>query len=174
MQTLVGNKHPEQHRGKLMTTPVILCVDDESDVLDALQRVFIDEPYRILRAQSGEEGLALLKQSPVQLIIADYRMPGMNGADFLVQAHEIAPDCLNIMLSGVAEVTTVLELIESRVIYTFVSKPWIDDDLRLAIKRALEYQGTQREVRRLEETLEQVNRELAELKARGPRQGNDG
>jgi CheY-like chemotaxis protein len=73
VQTFIDNKHPGQHRGRLMTTPVILCVDDESDVLDALQRVFIDEPYSVLRAQSGEEALELLKQSPAQLIIADYR-----------------------------------------------------------------------------------------------------
>jgi DNA-binding NtrC family response regulator len=70
-------------------------------------------------------------------------------------------------------VATVLELIENRVIYTFVSKPWNDDELRLTVQRALEYQATQQEVRRLEETLEQVNQQLAQLRGEDRQRGDE-
>ena len=70
------------------------------------------------------------------------------------------------MLSGFAEAAAVLDLIEKGVIYTFVAKPWNDSELRLTIKRGLEYLATRLEVVRLTAALEQVNQELGELRAR--------
>ncbi len=127
----------------------ILCVDDEAGVLDALQRVFLDDGYELLLAVGGEQGLALVRANPVELVVSDYRMPGMSGAELLSRVHEQRPDVIGIMLSGFTRAENVAELIEADVIYTFVSKPWHDDELRLTVKRALEYRRARLEIARL-------------------------
>jgi response regulator RpfG family c-di-GMP phosphodiesterase len=61
----------------------ILFVDDEVNILSALQRLLRKEAYRVLTASSGEAGLTLLQKHPVDLVISDQRMPGMSGTEFL-------------------------------------------------------------------------------------------
>ena len=61
----------------------ILIVDDEPNVISSLKRALVDEPYAIYSVNSGEDGLKLLKQHKIKLIISDERMPGMAGSDFL-------------------------------------------------------------------------------------------
>ena len=68
-------------------TPLVtvLLVDDEENILRALQRLLMDEDIEVLTAASGEQGLAVLRDAEnVGLIISDQRMPGMNGAEFLI------------------------------------------------------------------------------------------
>ena len=90
----------------------ILCVDDERNVLRALERLFLDDDYEILTASSGEEGLELLNAAPqVQVVISDFRMPGMNGVDFLKQVFETHPDTIRIVLSGYADTAAVVAAI---------------------------------------------------------------
>jgi two-component system NtrC family sensor kinase len=132
-----------------MTGTTILCVDDEGHVLDSLRRVFLDDGYELLTALGGEEGLALVRRRAVELIISDYRMPGMTGAELLSKVHEERPDVIGIMLSGFTRAENVAELIEADVIYTFVAKPWHDDELRLTVKRALEFRRARLEIARL-------------------------
>jgi CheY-like chemotaxis protein len=143
----------------------ILCVDDEEEVLRALQRVFLDESYCVLTAVSGAEGLAIVDREPLDLIISDYRMPSMNGAEFLGRVHASHPEILGIVLSGHAEASTVARLIEQRVVYTFVAKPWNNDELRLTVMRGLEAAATRRENARLAAALEVVEQLPAGLMA---------
>ena len=75
----------------------ILCVDDEENVLKSLKRLFLDSEYEIFIAKSGEEGLALLRKTEhVQIVISDYRMPKMNGIDFLKEVYRYS----GLILSG--------------------------------------------------------------------------
>lgn len=136
-----------------MTVATILCVDDEPDVLAALQRVFLDQDYRVIVAASGEEALGILAEIEVEVIISDYKMPQMNGGEFLSRAHRHDPDVIGIVLSGYIEADTVIDLIEADVIYTFVAKPWHDDELRLTVKRAIDYRRMRKKLARLEATL---------------------
>ena len=69
----------------------LLFVDDEQNILTALCRLFRREGYQILLANSGKEGLELLQQNEVSLIISEQRMPEMIGAEFLARSQEIAP-----------------------------------------------------------------------------------
>ncbi len=117
----------------------ILCVDDEKNVLRSLQRLFIDEDYQISTATTGEEGLAILEDEPdVQLIISDYRMPGMDGVEFLKLANERRPATIRIVLSGYADTASVVAAINDGQIYKFIPKPWNDEELLLTIQKALE------------------------------------
>ena len=105
-----------------MSQYTILCVDDEENILTALERTFLEEEdYEILTANSGEEGLKLLEGNQVDLIISDQRMPGMSGVEFLKKARELYPDTIRIALSGFADFDTITKAInEGR--YTAYSK----------------------------------------------------
>jgi two-component system, NtrC family, sensor kinase len=117
----------------------ILFVDDERNVLRSLERTFMDEEYEILTAPSGAEGLSLLQEvTPVQVVISDYRMPQMNGVDFLREVCRLWPDTVRIVLSGYADTAVVISAINEGEVYKFIPKPWNDDELRIAIINALE------------------------------------
>ncbi len=139
----------------------ILCVDDESNVLKALRRLFMDEDYDIITATSGEEGLEELNDNPgIQLVISDYRMPGMNGVDFLKEVFERRPDTIRIVLSGYADTAAIVAAINEGKIYKFIPKPWNDDDLRVTIDKALELYFLQKENVSLTKELQDSNEEL--------------
>jgi two-component system NtrC family sensor kinase len=142
----------------------ILCVDDERNVLKALERLFLDSDYEIITAESGEEGLEILKDTePVQLIISDYRMPGMNGVDFLKEVCNLKPDTIKIVLSGYADTASIVEAINEGRIYKFVPKPWNDDDLKVTVSNALDYYFAQEKNIQLSMELEAKNDELREI-----------
>ncbi len=143
----------------------ILCVDDERNVLKALRRLFMDEDdYDIIIAESGEEGLqALEEEKDIRLGVSDYRMPGMNGVEFLSQVCEKWPETIRIVLSGYADTAAVVEAINLGQIYKFIPKPWNDDELKSAISAALQHQELQRQNNRLNEELQKKNQQLEEI-----------
>lgn len=143
----------------------LLCVDDERNVLRALERIFMDDDYEILTASSGEEGLAIFTENPdIQVVISDYRMPGMNGVEFFRQVCENHPDTVRIVLSGYADTPSVVSAINEGQIYKFVSKPWSDEDLRQTVAKAVESFAMHQQNRAMAKELEALRRELAELK----------
>lgn len=145
----------------------ILCVDDERNVLRSLERIFLDDDYEILTANSGEEGLELLDQSAqVQVVISDYRMPGMNGVDFLKEVFGRRPETIRIVLSGYADTAAVVAAINEGKIYKFIPKPWNDDELRLTVAKAIETFEIHRKNLELTRELAQTNEELSEMNAR--------
>lgn len=142
----------------------ILCVDDEQNVLKSLTRLFLDEDYEILTALSGEEGLEMLgNESTIQVIISDYRMPGMNGVDFLKQVYERWSDTMRIVLSGYADTAAVVGAINEGHIYKFIPKPWNDDELKVTIANAVETYYLQKRNEELTEELQDSNEELKML-----------
>ena len=116
----------------------ILLVDDEPNVLNALRRVFRQENYTIVTASNGQEAIELLNKEPFQLMISDYMMPAMNGAELLKQVKALHPDMIRIMLTGHADTGAVMGAINEGAVYKFILKPWNDDDLRITVGLALE------------------------------------
>ena len=136
----------------------ILCVDDERNVLRSLERLFIDDNYEIFLADSVEEGLKLLEsEGPFHVVISDYRMPVMNGVDFLKAVYEKQPETVRIVLSGYADAGAIVAAINDGHIYKFIPKPWNDEELRVTIANSLERYFLQRNNRELLEKLAQVN-----------------
>lgn len=132
----------------------ILCVDDEKNVLRALERLFMDEEYEIITATSGEEALSLMEEHPeVQLVVSDYRMPGMDGVEFLRQVNERWPQTIRIVLSGFADTAAIVGAINEGQIYKFIPKPWNDDELKVTIAKALEVYFLRRKNERLTDEL---------------------
>lgn len=143
----------------------ILCVDDEKNVLKSLRRLFIDEDqYEILIAESGEEGLNILEEdNEIKLVISDYRMPGMNGVEFLSQVCSRWPHIIRIVLSGYADTAAVVEAINLGQIYKFIPKPWNDEELKTAVHTALQHQDLQIQNTKLADELQQKNQQLKEV-----------
>lgn len=144
----------------------ILCVDDERNVLRSLERIFLDDDYEILAAASGEDGLELLESAgQVQVVISDYRMPGMNGVEFLREVYKRYPASIRIVLSGYADTAAVVSAINEGHIYKFIPKPWNDEELRFTVAKAIDNFLIQRKNRQLAEELRLKNEELQELNA---------
>ncbi len=116
----------------------ILLVDDEPNVLNALQRVLRQENYQVVTANNGKEALELLRHAPFHLIITDYMMPVMNGGDLLRQAKTLHPEMIRILLTGHADTAAIMAVVNEGAVYKFILKPWNDDELRVTLALALE------------------------------------
>ena len=146
-----------------MERPRILVVDDEPDILDSLKLTFEDE-YEVLAAQGGQEALGVLRQETVAVIVADQRMPGMTGAEFLERALELAPRAIRIMLTGYTDMDALIAAVNDGKIYRYIAKPWSPEELKLDVRRALEsYQMAEELDRRYAEIL-RLNQELEEAR----------
>ncbi len=141
----------------------ILFVDDETNVLKALRRLFYNEPYIAYFASSGAEGLDVLRQNTVDLIISDMRMPEMNGAEFLSQVFIQWPETIRILLTGYADFQSTIDAVNKGRIYNYCNKPWNDEELKLLIRNALEQKRLREERDRLSDIVHQQNKELKEL-----------
>ena len=118
---------PERER-----RPAIVAVDDEPAVLAAVSRDLrrrFGERYRIMRAPSGAEALEILRQlrtrgDQVALLIADQRMPGMAGTEYLVQARKIVPDAKRVLLTAYADTSAAISAINDVALDYYLLKPW--------------------------------------------------
>lgn len=140
----------------------ILCVDDEIDNVEALERLF-RRKYNVFKATSAEEGLEILKQEPVSLIISDQRMPHMTGVEFLEKSIKIQPDPARILLTGYTDIDSVIAAINSGQIYRYVTKPWDSNDLQNAVDRAIERYQLNRELKSTNAALKNALDELKSL-----------
>lgn len=142
--------------------PRILFVDDEPGVLNAMQRLFYDEPYEVLTASGGGAALELLQESgPVQLVISDYRMPGMTGVEFLQQVMQRWPDTRRIILSAFPDSDVLLASVNEGRVHRFLVKPWDNDAIKAVVGEMLEEYGMLVNFRLGAEELARSNRLLS-------------
>ncbi|MBI5233136.1 MAG: response regulator [Deltaproteobacteria bacterium] len=140
--------------------PKVLFVDDEENVLRSLKRLLVDEKVDIYTASSGKAGLEILKEGGFSVIVSDQRMPEMSGAEFLEKAKRISPDAVRIVLTGYADVNAAMDAINKGGAYRYITKPWNDNDLVIAILNAVEMSNLQRENKYLTELTKKQNEEL--------------
>jgi diguanylate cyclase (GGDEF)-like protein len=141
----------------------LLLVDDEEDVGAALERLLRHDGYKILHANSGTQGLEILTQHEVGVVISDQRMPGMSGVEFLTQVKELYPDTIRIVLSGYADLDSVTAAINQGAIYKFFTKPWDNDVLRVDVMEAFWRQELVREKGQLLQQIQSANELLAQV-----------
>lgn len=140
---------------KAALKPRILCVDDEAPLLRALSNA-LRRSYEVLTAASAEEGLEVLeRESPIDVVLSDMRMPGMNGAEFLSIVRERYPDTMRVLLTGFANVDSAIAAVNQGQIFRFLTKPFPPDELRRELaaavaerKHRLALQSQQRELHR--------------------------
>ena len=141
----------------------LLLVDDEIGIVKALARVFRQENYEVVTAASGDEALQRLAEGDFQLVISDFMMPGMNGAQFLREVKARWPETIRIMLTGQANTDAVMGAINDGAVYKFILKPWNDDDLRVTVALALEQFDLIARNRALRTENEKKTREISAL-----------
>ena len=149
----------------------ILCVDDEEGILTALRQQLgarFGHECEIEVAQSGGDALELIDElekdgEPLAVIIADQIMPGMKGVELLEEVHRRSPGTTKILLTGQAGLDAVVSAINRAGLNRYISKPWDEPDLRLAVENLLRQYRLDRENRRLLIDLEERNRDLEEM-----------
>jgi len=156
---------PENGAAAPGSESTLLLVDDESNILSSLRRLFRPQGYRVLTAESGKAGLDIMEREKIDLIISDMRMPEMTGAEFLAIVAQRWPHVVRILLTGYADLTSTVDAINKGAIYRYVSKPWEDNDLRLTVQQALEQQNLKKERERLVALVARQNCELKDLNA---------
>lgn len=134
----------------------VMLVDDEVNVLSALKRVLTgigtsSERLEIELETFSDPLKALERGSYVSfdLVMSDYRMPGMSGVEFLQRFIAIQPNVARLIVSGYADLPGLIEAINSVQIFRFISKPWHDFELKAAVAQALQYREMARENQRL-------------------------
>jgi response regulator RpfG family c-di-GMP phosphodiesterase len=145
----------------------VLIVDDEENILRAIERLFIDEDYEVVTASSGDRALALLAgaEAPA-VIISDQRMPGMSGAEFLGRAREIAPESLRMVLTGYADIGAAMDAVNLGGVSRYLTKPWDDAMLVQAVRDGVGLFRLRRENRLLQAVVERQNAELRDWNAK--------
>jgi type II secretory ATPase GspE/PulE/Tfp pilus assembly ATPase PilB-like protein/FixJ family two-component response regulator/RNA polymerase subunit RPABC4/transcription elongation factor Spt4 len=151
LSTLSHSKTFEEERPKERTRFTLLFVDDEISVIKALKRVFLEENYDIFTAGSADEAIEIMERNNIHLIISDYRMPGKNGAQLLKEIKQRWPDTIRIMLTGYADIQSIMGDVNEGAVYKFITKPWNDEDLRLTVSLALQQYSLIQENKTLKE-----------------------
>lgn len=145
--------------------PTVLLVDDEPAVLAALGRLLRGLPCKILSAANGLDAFHLLEANrhAIHLVISDMRMPEMNGLQLLSQIAGRFPAVRRILLTGYADLDTMISAINEGRIHFFLEKPWDDQQIRSLVEQELKSQQVVRENRRLQATVKKQNDMLLQM-----------
>lgn len=145
---------------QLATKSAVLLVDDEESILNSLRRLLRGQPYDVVLATSGAQALEIMATRPIDLVMSDARMPGMDGATLLAEVHRLYPATSRILLTGYADLTTIIKAINDGQIHRYISKPWNDEELQLVLQQTLEHQRLERLARDQTEQLKLLNATL--------------
>ena len=127
----------------------ILVVDDEENILRALNRSLAREGFKVFTFSRPADALEALKELAPDVVLSDHLMPEMTGLEFLKVVRNRAPDTCRVMLTGHAEMQTAIDAINHGEIYRFLLKPWDDAELAVTLTLGLEKLDLERENRRL-------------------------
>lgn len=111
----------------------ILVLDDEEVILESIRSVFRTENYEMSFFTKGDDALLFMKANPVDLIIADVRMPGMSGFEFMNFAAHLAPEAVRIVMSTPDDKSVAIVAIQKELAHNFLMKPWNDQKFREAV-----------------------------------------
>jgi serine phosphatase RsbU (regulator of sigma subunit) len=148
--------------------PVILCVDDESIIVNSLKtelRTALESTFLVETAESGAEALEIVDELletgyEIPLIISDYIMPEMKGDEVLIKLHSIIPHARKIMLTGQSSVEGITNVINHAKLYRFIAKPWNPNDLAITVREAIKSYFQEVEIENKNKELELLNASL--------------
>ena len=151
-----------------MTKQAILCVDDEEMVLDSLEMELSDSLGANIVFEfvsSGEEALEVMTELisdgfNIPLVISDYIMPKMKGDELLEKIHQEYPHTLSILLTGQADLSGVIHVVNHAQLFRFIAKPWIPKDLLMTVKQAVNSFDQQQKILTQNLELQELNSSL--------------
>ncbi len=154
-----------------MSKKIILCIDDESTILNSLKaelKSIFPKDYLIEVAESGSDALELVNELladnyQICLVISDYLMPQMKGDEVLKHIHSKSPKTIKIMLTGQATIEGVANAIKDARLYRYMAKPWQQEDLKLTVTEAVDRYAQDLQLEEKNAALEKLSSQQAEL-----------
>lgn len=137
----------------------ILVVDDEPDVVRSVKDL-LRLDYRVLGATSAAEGIKLLQEDEVHIVMTDQRMPEMTGVEFLSRVRGDHPEAIRLLFTGYADIKAVIDAINQGSVYRYIAKPWDPDELQTIIREAVQRYDLLVERNKLLTILQEQNKEL--------------
>lgn len=141
----------------------ILLLDDEPNVVSSLKRILKKEPWQITGHTDAETALEEIRSKSntdeaFNVVVSDYRMPKMNGIDFLILVKQLSPDTVRIVLSGQADMKAMMDSINRAEIYRFLSKPINPEELIFTLRVSLKHYALVLENKKLANLMRQQNK----------------
>ena len=134
-----------------MTTkskPSILVVDDEQMVVTSITAFLeVDGEFEVFGFTDPEQALRFVESQPIDVVLSDYRMPGMNGLQLLRRIKELRPETSRLLLTSHADARSAIDAINQVALFQFLEKPWVDEQLLLSIRSGAERARLLRELR---------------------------
>lgn len=149
----------------------LLVVDDEPDLVQSVKDLLRFD-YRVLIATRAAEGMAIVRQEKVHIVMTDQRMPEMTGVEFLKHLRDSHPDVVRLLFTAYADLNAVTDAINQGNVYRYISKPWEPDELKSVLRQAVDYYDLQEERRQLIQEVQDKNRAL-EIANEELRRAND-
>jgi len=150
-----------------MDAKKILVVDGEKKILRAMERVFFEDRFETITASSPGEGLEILGTvTPIQVVISGFRVPGMDGIEFLRRVKRRWPHAVRVILSGCEDRDAIVSAMDEGRIDRMIVRPWHNDELRNSIANALEMYELRRKNRELVDELDRKHSALQDLNDR--------
>ena len=152
---------PDSDRGTVM------IVDDEEMVLAALRTFLeLETPWMVHAFNSPAEALEAVSDHRVDVVMADFMMPDMDGISFLKEVRSLKPHVSRILLTGYADVENAIRAINEAGLYHYLEKPWDNEHLRMVIRNGMERSSLVNELDARISALEAANGELLEVRSR--------
>lgn len=137
----------------------VLYIDDEVDNLTSFKATF-RRNFTITTAESADEALKILKEETIHVILSDQRMPKMTGIEFFESIQKTYPDPIRILITGYTDINAVIDAINLGQVYKYLTKPWIEDDVKIFVEKAYEVYRLRKENIDLTNRLLDVNKKL--------------
>ena len=137
----------------------VLYVDDEMINLKSFNASF-RRIFNVFTARDAEEGRKIIDENNIHVVITDQRMPNTTGVEFLESILDDHPEAMRILMTGFSNIQAVIDSINKGKVYSYVTKPWNDEELRSTIEKAFEVYSLREENKVLTASLLQANKQL--------------
>jgi len=151
-----------------MEKRTILFVDDEANVLSALRRTLRREPYECYFAEGPDQAFEILREHEIDLVVSDHLMPAMDGLTFLKKVKELYPEVVRVILTGHADLQMAIEAINEGEVFRFLTKPWMDVELKMMLKQIFDFIDLRKENQMLTHKLRQQQDMIQKIEAEHP------
>lgn len=146
----------------------VLLVDDEPRITAGLTRTLGLEPWEIFTANSAREGLEILAENEIDVIVSDEQMPEMSGSMFLTEVRRLYPQTIRMILTGQAGLDTAIRAINGGEVYRYFTKPCNGDELAAAIRQGLQHKKLAEKSRQLLKEYQKQSSVLDQLEENDP------
>ena len=137
----------------------VLYIDDEMDNLTSFRATF-RRNFNITTADSADAAIPILENETIHVILSDQRMPKMTGIEFFEKIQTIHPDPIRILITGYTDINAVIDAINRGQVYKYLSKPWVEDDVKIFVEKAYEVYKLRKENVELTNKLIDINKKL--------------